>query len=225
MPKKKMVIPLLVLSLILIEFPPAWPQGGGNSVIITGIVKDEAGEPLSRMPVLLLLERVRSRGKGNPPEILEERTISTTSDKDGFYRLAAVIEPSFNRILLRFYSNQGFDKVRYQLPEDKNITRMVRRNREFRLDRVIKENPLWEEVKARIARYGYQSSKGKVLRTRGIPDKVEKGRRGRYELWWYYEDGVCYRFLEETLDRIFKFNPIKKEGPVKPKEGEKVEPF
>jgi len=215
---KRAIFLTLVVSILSAFLLVSSDEKEGHPVIITGMVKDEAGKPLPRMPVVLVLERVRFKGRGIPPEVVEEKTISTTTDGDGFYRLAAIIEPKFNRILLRFYSEQGFDKVRYAIPKEMNITWRAKRRSELRLDKVIKENPLWEKVKVLIARYGYRSPKGRVLRTRGLPDKTEKGNRGKCELWWYYEEGVCYRFRGEKLERVFKFNPIKKEGPPKPKE-------
>ena len=211
--------------LVVLSVLPVWAnfqQGVGSDVremVIRGAVVNESGYPVPHTPVRLIFQRIEENAPSFPPSIIEEKVIETRTDSKGLYEIIALIDPYYNRYLLSFYSENQFDSILYTIPPNEDISRDVLKEgiTEIAVNKTLKYDPRWPEIKARIEELGVNSDRGRILRLRGMPDKVEnfslkKGEEG--ELWWYYSKGFCYRFLEGKLDKLFCFAPMNP-----PKEG------
>ena len=205
---------MVILSVL--PMGAGFQQGVGLNVrelVIRGAVVNESGYPIPYTPVRLISQRMEEQPPSSPPSIIDEKIIETRTDSKGLYEIIALIDPYYNRYLLGFYSENQFDSILYTIPPNEDISRAVLKEgvAEITVNKTLKYNPRWPEIKARIEELGVNSDRGRILRLRGMPDKVEnfilkKGEEG--ELWWYYSKGFCYRFLGGKLDKLFCFAPM-----------------
>lgn len=214
----------LVIVLSVLLGVAGFQQGVGlktRELVIRGAVVNESGYPVPSTPVRIISQRVEEKLQASTPSVLEKKVIETRTDSKGLYEIVALIDPYYNRYLLSFYSENQFDSILYTIPPNEDISSAVFKEgiAEITVNRTLRYNPQWPEIKARIEELGANSDQGRILRLRGMPDKVEnftlkKGENG--ELWWYYSKGFCYRFHQRRLDKLFSFTPMNP-----PKEGVK----
>ena len=206
---------LVIVLSVLLEVA-GFQQGVGlktREMMIRGAVVNESGYPVPNTPVRLIAQRVEENLQAPTPSILDKKVIETRTDSKGLYEIVALIDSYYNRYVLSFYSENQFDSIVYTIPPDEDISSAVFKEgtAEITVNRTLTYNPQWPEIKSRIEELGANSDRGRILRLRGVPDKVEnftvqKGEQG--ELWWYYSKGFCYRFLQGRLDKLFNFNPM-----------------
>jgi hypothetical protein len=177
--------------------------------VVTGRITDESGQPVANTPVLMvgrLLDLVTTRME------YQERgrkEIRTTTDAQGRYRLEFVPATLGNNFYLFFYDKTGFDSVKYRRAEPLDITALLDRDRESRLNQVLQFTPAWPEVERQIGFYGKDSERGMILRKFGLPEKREQtGGADDSQVWWYYTEGVSYWFIGGKLTKTQEFQPI-----------------
>lgn len=205
-----------VVILSVLPGVAGFQQGVGSDareLVIRGAVVNERGYPVPNTPVRLISQRVEEKPPGSAPSIIEDKVIETSTDSKGLYEIVALIDPYYNRYLLSFYNENQFDSILYAIPPNEDVSSAVFKEgiAEITINKTLKYNPQWPEIKTRIEEFGANSDRGRILRLKGIPDKVENfvlKKEGKGELWWYYSKGYCYRFLQEKLDKLFNFTPI-----------------
>ena len=206
----------LVMVLSLLPVVVGFQQGVGSNtreLVIRGAVVNERGYPVPNTPIRLISQKVEEKPSGSTLSIIEEKIIETNTDSKGLYEIVALIDPYYNRYLLSFYSENQFDSILYTIPFNKDISSTVFKEgaAEITINETLIYNPQWPEIKARIEELGVNSDRGRILRLRGMPDKVENfalKEKGEGELWWYYSIGYCYRFLKGRMDKLFCFTAI-----------------
>ena len=160
-------------------------------VPIRGTVTDETGAPLPGQVVRLLKSRTILNLTGFKSRDQNVEDVRTATDEHGFFEFSLTVDPQFRYYYLRFYDPQGFDVVKYRLPEDREITSRVRRGRPVQEAVVLKLQPDWPKVKALVDQYGPASPVGQVLRSLGLPSRRTPQGSGR-ELWEYDAAKVAY---------------------------------
>jgi hypothetical protein len=180
-----------------------------REVLIHGTVTDQEGKPLADYPVRLLKTKTILNllhfSTGSQQQ--EEARIQT--DASGNFELKIVPDPKYDYFYLRFYDAKTFDPVRYAVPGDRDITRLVKTRGEVRIDQVIQDNPDWSRVQGMLTEFGESSNRGRILRSLGLPERRETvpGSPGR-ENWWYYAKGICYQLQGDEVLKTRHFDPV-----------------
>lgn len=184
--------------------------------VVAGQVTDESGSPVADTPVVVMgrsLDLVTTRME------YQERgrnEVRTTTDGQGRYRLEFVPVTLGNNFYLFFYDKAGFDGVKYRRPEPLDITSLLKRDNDIRVNQVLRFAPAWSEVERQIAFYGRDSERGRILRKFGLPEKREQAGTGDdSQVWWYYTDGVSYWFTGGKLTKTQEFQPIPADTPIR----------
>jgi hypothetical protein len=165
--------------------------GEARTVTVRGSVSDETGAPVPGSAVRLLKSRkVLSLGglKSNEQSVEEVRA---AADEHGFFEFQATADADFPYYYLRFYDPQTFDAVKYRLPEDRDVSHLVRKGRTVQASVILKTDERWPQVKALLDQVGPGSQVGQVLRSLGLPSSRTPQADGR-ELWTYGPSGVAY---------------------------------
>ncbi len=177
--------------------------------VITGRVTDQQGRPVPGSPVLVVGRKLDLDMKFDYKE-LDRREFKVLTDHDGRYRVEFIPEQLGNNFYLFFYADQGFDGVRFQKPDGIDITGRLKEARDLKLDQVLPDHPKWKEVQQKIAQYGVDSMRGKVLRQLGLPERIDRGIGEQpTETWWYYSKGISYRFAGPAIEGSYTFQPIR----------------
>ncbi len=182
---------------------PDWPRA------VTGRVTDETGQPVPNSPVVIVARTATFDPMHLAYETSGRQEARATTDADGRYRIEFVPAALGNNFYLFFYDQVGFDRVKYKTPAPQDISELVERGRAPAINQVLEFNGTWPEVQRQIGFYGVGTDRAKILRTHGLPDKREQpaGAASDQDIWWYYADGVSYRFAGNTLVNTARFTP------------------
>ena len=177
--------------------------------VVSGRITDQQGRPVPGTPVLVVGRRLDFTTKFDYTE-LDRRELKVLTADDGWYRAEFTPSELGNNLYLFFYAEERFDGVQFQKPEGIDITKRLKERRELRLDQVLLDHPQWKEVQRKIAQFGADSMKGKVLRQSGLPERIDRGIGDlATEVWWYYAGGISYRFAGPALEGSYTFQPIR----------------
>ncbi len=183
---------ILGVALILAGSVDSEGARGPEKVQVRGVVVDEEGGSVPGVTVRLL----KTRSLILPKKFaLEDQVVEAgraVTDASGMFEFEADRDSSYGGFFLRFYDPQTFDTVRFQVPEDREITRKWKQGRPIIVTKVLKPGPQWEEIVRRIDRYGKSSEVAEILRTLGLPDRVEGDFGDGREDWCYDRPGICY---------------------------------
>jgi len=165
--------------------------GEVKTVTVRGSVSDETGAPIPGSAVRLLKSRkvLSLAGFTSNDQSVEE--VRGATDEQGFYEFQATIDPDFPYYYLRLYDPRTFDAVRYRLPEDRDVSRLVRKGKTVQTSVTLKTDERWPQVKGLLDQVGPGSQVGQVLRSLGLPTSRAPQNGGR-ELWTYGPAGVAY---------------------------------
>ena len=177
--------------------------------VITGRITDQQGRPVPETPVLVVGRKLDLDMKFDYKE-LDRRQLKVLTDRDGRYKIEFTPRHLGNNFHLFFYAEEGFDGVRFLKPESIDVTRRLNEGRELKFDQVLLDHPQWKEVQQKIAVYGADSMRGRVLRQLGLPERIERGVGDPpAETWWYYSKGISYRFAGPAMEGSYTFAPIR----------------
>lgn len=177
--------------------------------VISGRLTDQQGRPVTNTPVMVVGRKLDLNMKLEYNE-LDRRQLKVLTDRDGRYRIGFIPSDLGNNLYLFFLAEEGFDGVRWQRPDSIDITSRLKESKELRFDQVLLDHPQWKEVQKRIAQYGADSMRGKVLRQLGLPERIERGVGDQpAETWWYYSKGISYRFAGSAIEGSYTFQPIR----------------
>jgi hypothetical protein len=177
--------------------------------VITGRITDQQGRPVPGTPVLVVGRRLDLDMKFDYKE-MDRRQLKVLSDGEGRYRAELIPKELGNNFYLFFYAEDGFDGVRFQKPDSIDVTDRLKEGKELRFDQVLLDHPKWKEVQQQIALYGADSTRGKVLRQLGLPERIDRGVGDQpAETWWYYAKGISYRFAGPAIEGSYTFKPIR----------------
>jgi hypothetical protein len=180
-----------------------------TEVVIRGTVKDQAGNPLGDYPVRLLKTKTILNLLHFSTGSQQQEEARSQTDASGNFELKLVPDPKYDYFYMRFYDAKSFDPVRYSVPGDKDVTRLLKTRPEVVVDEVILDHPDWPRVEAMLREFGPDSNRGRILRSLGLPERRETiaDSPGR-EDWWYYAKGMCYQLQSDEVVRIRRFDPV-----------------
>ena len=172
---------------------PALPVSA-PSAVLRGRIVDQDGAGVAGATIRLL--QSRRDFDIQDWKLVDRLTDSRVarSDAHGFFEATLSPDPGYRHFWLRFYDADRFDVVRYDLPDDVDITTRMRRGRPITLTVVLEDHSRWRNVRAWIDRLGAGSDRGRLVRRLGIPDRREQS--SGVESFWYDREGMVYRFRE-----------------------------
>ena len=178
--------------------------------VVQGHVTDSNGKPVPNTPVVLVGRYLDYEILKFKYQELHRQELRATTDKDGLYQLQFFPPTLGNNFYIFFYDKTGFNSVRYVQPETREITDLLKKNRDLTVNEILQLQPGWAEVERQAKFYGENSEKAKVLLQHGLPDKRDEPKPGSQELevWWYYKAGVSYWFSGDKLARTQTFTPM-----------------
>jgi hypothetical protein len=178
--------------------PPIALAAPAATVTIRGTIADASGTPLPGQVVRVLKTR-RLRSVSAPRSTSQEvEEARTRTDAEGRFSIEIQQDNAFPFWYLRFYDPKVFDVVKYVLPADVEISRMVESGGPVEIGAVLKTQRDWPKVKALVDEYGAASSRGQILRSLGLPSSRTTAENGR-EIWVYDAAGVTYVLQGDTV--------------------------
>lgn len=159
---------------------------------VSGRITDAAGNGVGDVALRLFQGRRDFQLKGweFQDEMKDEFLVRT--DQDGFFDVELDPDPEYRHFWLRFYDPETFDYVRYQAPEDLDITGRVLEGRALVRHITLPDSTEWPLVQEWMRRLGRDSKAAQLVRMMGVPDRHEE-ENGITSLW-YPSKGVVYRF-------------------------------
>jgi hypothetical protein len=186
---------------------PAATAAPAATVTIRGTVADASGAPLPGQVVRVLKTR-RLRSVSAPRSTSQEvEEARTRTDSEGRFSLDIPQDNAFPFWYVRFYDPKVFDAVKYVLPVDVEVSRMIESGGPVEVAAVLKTQPDWPKVKALVDEYGAASSRGQILRSLGLPSSRTPAEEGR-EIWVYAAAGVTYVLQGDTVAETRHQAPI-----------------
>ena len=177
--------------------------------VITGRITDQQGRPVPGTPVLVVGRKLDLNMKLEYQE-RDRHQLKVLTDREGWFKVDFTPEQLGNNLYLFFYAEEGFDSVQFRRPEGIGITGRLKEARVLQFDQVLLDHTNWKEVQQRIALYGADSMRGKVLRQLGLPERTERVVGDPpTETWWYYAKGISYRFAGPAIEASYTFQPIR----------------
>jgi hypothetical protein len=216
-----------VIAILAMACAAATPLLAGSDdrvpvVEVHGTVTDASGAPVANQWVRLLkTRRIRNApgGKSREQDVEEART--RTNDV-GAYRFEVQVDYTFPYWFVRFYDPKEFDSVKYQLPQDADVSRAVRDGVGVDASSVFRFHPDWDRVRKEVDQVGAASQRGQILRSLGLPARRTPGEDGR-EVWDYPALGLAYVLQDDKVVEVRhgepqapaedKAQPVKEEKP------------
>lgn len=162
-----------------------------SAIPVRGMVTDESGVPVSGLTVRVLKARSVLELSGLKTRDQSVEQSRTTTDPQGFFEIQLAPDDQFPHYYLRFYDPKTFDAVKFRLPEDRDVSRKVRKGRPVQASVVLKFHPDWPEVQRLLQAYPPGTQAGQVLRALGLPTRRAPGDGGR-QVWTFERAGVEY---------------------------------
>jgi len=206
--RKFMAIAIVIMSaaaLLPSSASAGWLKP--TDIVVRGRVTNALGEGVAGIPVRVLATRRVVRFLTVESRPAEKEVIVGTTDDNGFYELTMEKLRDYDFYFLRFYDTAGFDGVRYAIPADVEITSSISKRRPVVEDLMLTDSPEWDAVERLVALYGEGSTRGRIVRDLGVPDRTERSGNDtgiERETWWFETAGVAYiiedgRVLERKL--------------------------
>jgi len=186
--------------------------------VVQGRVTDDTGKPVPNTPVVLVGRYLDYQILKFSYKELNRQELRTTTGKDGLYEVKFFPPTLGNNFYIFFYDKTGFNSVKYVQPETRELTDLLKKNRELTVNEILRLQPGWAEVERQAKFYGENSEKAKVLLQHGLPEKRDEAKPGTQDLevWWYYKAGVSYWFGGDKLVRTQQFTPMPGGAPESP---------
>jgi hypothetical protein len=204
------VLPAVLAVLVPLLFSGPWTEAGVPAIHVQGRILSPDGHGLAGQAVRLFkTRRSLALGKFSSGGQIAEAT-RTTTDEHGFYEIRIQKDRAFDDYFLRFYDLSRFDTVRYRLPEDREITKEIRRGGTLRIDMTLAWHDAWPEVESRLEDVGADSPRGRILLALGLPESEKRadGPAGPRDEWWYHSRGIVYYFKGRDAAGFRRFEPV-----------------
>jgi len=204
------VLILSVAALLPSSADAGWLKP--TDITVRGRVINAQGDGVAGIPVRVLATRRVARFLTVESRPAEKEVVVGTTDANGFYELTMEKLRDYDFYFLRFYDTDGFDAVRYAVPPDVEITSRVNKRRPVVEDIALADSPEWDSVERLVELYGPDSTRGRIVRDLGVPDRTDRsgGENGTVrETWWFEAAGVAY-IIEDGLvveRKLFQSEP------------------
>jgi hypothetical protein len=196
---------------------PAAQAARPETVIVRGQVRNTTGEGVPGVPVRVIATRRVIKFLQVESKPVQAELAAGLTDATGFYEISVPRDRDFDDFFLRFYDRERFDAVKYAVPPDLDITRIVRKGRVGVLDQNLEFAPGWDAVSRLVDLYGEGSPRGEIVRRLGVPDRTERTASpegGERETWWYDAVGVAYALEDGRVIERTVFEPQRESTPI-----------
>lgn len=214
---RRAVSTTVVLVALLLALPAAGGWGKPRQSVVRGQVTDERGGGVEGIPVRVIATRRVVKFLTIESRPAEKELVSTVTGANGFYELDVPKVRDYDFYFLRFYDSERFDSIRYATPADIEITGRINKRRPVIQDVRLPRAAGWDAVTRLVNLYGAQSTRGKIIRQLGVPDRTERAGAADgvdRETWWYDSVGVAYVIeAGEVVDKK-SFQPAKESLPL-----------
>jgi hypothetical protein len=206
--------PLLAIACIFIlTVSYIFAQDDLVAIRIIGTIRTEEGQPVSGSSLQLTYVSVSFDEEGTPKP--SDGRVVVQSDTAGRYEFQMNIDPDWSDFVLAVNS-LNLDTFRYKVPGEKNLTDIIRNaisagEFEVEVNWIVSNRPNWQLELGEIEKYGIDSEKSRLIRVRGLPERILSFRRkdGQVgEIWYYYSAGIAVRFVGDRRDKNFYFKPV-----------------
>ena len=185
------------------------PAASARALRAQGRVVDETGTGKGDWPVSLIatqrfVELKRFHSGGEVTVVAQTRT-----DAQGYFRFDLERARGYHYWFLRFTDPSHLDPVVWLPTADIEITRDAKRDRPASVDVRVRHHPDWPEVERQIVQAGGEAtSRGKILRTLGLPEKDSLDPVTGDQEWWYFTKGVMYTLRGGIPSGLHRFDPV-----------------
>ena len=199
---------IAALAVSVAPAPPGPLAAGEKRILVQGRLLDDKGAPLAGWPVSLIRTKryveLTRKVIGGDVDVAAR----VQADKDGFFTIDIPRDRGYQFYYLRFIDPEVFDPVQYIAPADWEITNTAKRGRLTQINKVIAHKPDWDELQRRLAAGGGEgTTRGRVLRTIGLPENTVPATDGAEE-WWYFSRGIMYTFRGDQPVGEQRFEPV-----------------
>lgn len=164
---------------------------------VEGQVFDRAGRPLAGVTVLLVLRTPGPLGL-QPAAPREDVLARARSDRQGFFTIEHPLAATRDTVLVRCSGGDGWDRVRYALPADLDVTPSLRERGSAVVAIVVDESAEWAGIARAIDQAGGTATeRGRILRTHGLPPETLATADGRTV--WRYPSATYFFDAKGTL--------------------------
>jgi len=203
---------LMMSATLLLPAAAQAAWGKPTKILVRGRVTDTQGQGVADVPVRVLATRRVVRFLTVESRPAETEMTATTTDANGFYELVVSKDRDYDFYFLRFYDPVKFDGVRFARAADVEITARIDKRRPVVEDLVLQDSPEWEAVQRLVKLYGSDSTRGRIIRELGVPDRTERSTgpdQLERETWWYETAGVAYVIQDgQVVERkLFQSEP------------------
>ena len=211
---KVKLVPLIAALGILLSAAGVNAQDQEDLITfeINGLVQSDEEGPVANATIQLNFVKNILDESGNPTN--SDGLVAVNTDSQGKYTLQVNLDPDWSDFILRIAAS-NLDTFKYNIPNEKQLTDAIRNSISTGVFAItvnwdITSRPNYKIELEEIAKYGESTDKGRLIRVRGVADKITKfnlqdGRKG--EIWFYFEDGIAIRFVDNKRDKDFFFKP------------------
>ena len=210
-------VPAVALLLALSMSASVWAGWAKpKRLVVRGQVTEESGAGVEGIPIRVLATRRVVKFLTIESQPAEKELVSTVSGANGFYELEVPKVRDHDFYFLRFH-DAHFDAVRYSTPPDIEITGWINKRRPVVQDVRLTSAPGWDAVRRLVDLYGADTTRGKIIRQLGVPERTERTSRLDdldRETWWYEILGVAYVIEDGEVVEKRSFQPRQESRPL-----------
>jgi hypothetical protein len=181
-----------------------------KTVVVRGQVTDPEGNGVAGVPVRAIATRRIVKFLTVESQPAQKEVVSTNTDANGFYELTLPKLRDYDYYFLRFHDPVQFDAVKFAVPEDVEITNRIQKRRPVVEDFVLDFSPQWDAVQRLVELYGASTTRGKIVRQLGVPDRTDHTATEsgvERETWWFDAAGVAYVIEDGRVVEKKTFQP------------------
>ena len=201
----------LILALLLISVSTVFSQDDLVAFEIKGVIVTDENVAVPNAALELTYTSLVVNEEGIATS--KDGRLAVNSDENGNYSLQVNLDPDWNDFTLRIAST-NLDSFRYRDPNERLLTDAIRNavsggTFTLEVNWIISSRPTWQEELIEIERYGQDSDKGRLIRVRGLPERIQRFTRRNEsgEIWFYYTSGIAVRFIGDKREKDFYFKP------------------
>lgn len=206
-------IALVGICFFALSSGPAWaapPYEEGSTVVITGVVTDSAGLPLSDIRVALEASRNIFRLNNFTKKKREPARLASITSSKGEYSINWKWHDYYNHfelvagITMRTGQADHFEELSRE-----DLSRRVVQGSPVVSTIALDDISLVIRLREFLGELDSPEEK-QVYSDMGQPDRLDQVEYPDYQeiTWWYFSMGNAYRFRDGTLEEVIHFSPV-----------------
>lgn len=188
------------------------PYADGSEILITGVVSDLSGNPVSDLSVELIAKRYSYKVSRLKPKIEREVRVSSRTNERGEYNIPWTWYRYYNDFALEAGVEvpTGGDTARKEVLARTELNNRIQQGSPVIAPMTITDPAFLETFRSFVAELDTEDEQ-RVYTAQGRPDKVDALDLPdrTEEAWWFFERGQVFRFIDGRLEHVESFDPIK----------------